>query len=47
MPAPLQLTRQREAVLAVMNEAEKHLTAQEIYRSRAATPAEPGLCDRL
>ncbi len=31
MPTPLQLTRQREAVLAVIQEAEKHLTAQEIY----------------
>lgn len=31
MSAPLQLTRQREAVLAVIQEAEKHLTAQEIY----------------
>lgn len=31
MSAPLQLTRQREAVLAVIQEAEKHLTAQEVY----------------
>lgn len=31
MSAPLQLTRQRAAVLEVIKEAEKHLTAQEIY----------------
>lgn len=31
MPTPLQMTRQREAVLAVIQEAEKHLNAQEVY----------------
>lgn len=31
MTTSLQLTRQREAVLTVIQEAEKHLTAQEIY----------------
>ncbi len=31
MSVPLQLTRQRAAVLEVIQEAEKHLTAQEIY----------------
>ncbi|MCX7706581.1 MAG: transcriptional repressor [Anaerolineae bacterium] len=31
MTTPLQLTRQREAILTVIQEAEKHLTAQEIY----------------
>ncbi len=31
MPEQLRLTRQREAVLRVMLQAEKHLTAQEVY----------------
>ncbi len=31
MSAKVQMTRQREAVLAVIQQAEKHLTAQEIY----------------
>ena len=31
MAAKVQMTRQREAVLAVIQQAEKHLTAQEIY----------------
>jgi Fur family peroxide stress response transcriptional regulator len=31
MSAKMQLTRQREAVLAVVQQAEKHLTAQEVY----------------
>ncbi|MCC7355433.1 MAG: transcriptional repressor [Anaerolineae bacterium] len=31
MPGGIQLTRQREAVLMVLKEAEKHLTAQEVY----------------
>lgn len=31
MSGSIQLTRQREAVLKVLEEAEKHLTAQEVY----------------
>lgn len=39
MSAPLQLTRQRAAVLEVIQAAEKHLTAQEIYdRVRSSLP---------
>lgn len=39
MSAPLQLTRQRAAVLQVIQEAEKHLTAQEVYdRVRGLLP---------
>jgi Fur family peroxide stress response transcriptional regulator len=40
MGAQLQLTRQRAAVLAVVQEAEKHLTAQEVYdRVRQRLPS--------
>jgi Fur family peroxide stress response transcriptional regulator len=31
MPAQIHLTRQREAVLTVIQQASKHLTAQEVY----------------
>jgi Fe2+ or Zn2+ uptake regulation protein len=31
MSAPIRLTRQREAVLLVIQQADKHLSAQEIY----------------
>ena len=31
MPDPIRLTRQREAVFHVIQQADKHLTAQEVY----------------